>query len=79
MAEHPSVRSRADNILFVRFNGRAVPGGNGSVAPRTCRSCAHWYGDAEGEGCCLADCGIRPTPPQGRCAEWRHPPILTVV
>ena len=79
MAEHPSVRSRADNILFVRFNGRAVPGGNGSAAPRTCRSCAHWYGDAEGEGCCLADCGIRPTPPQGRCAEWRPPPNLTVV
>lgn len=79
MAEHPSIRSRSDNVLFVRFNRRAVPVAASAAAPRTCRSCAHWYGDAEGEGCCLADCGIRPTPPQGRCGEWRHPPLLTVV
>ncbi len=78
MAEHPSIRSRSGTVLFVRFNRRAVPTAGPPVAG-TCSSCAHWYGDDDGQGACLADCGARTTPAQGSCGHWRRPPLLTVV
>jgi hypothetical protein len=79
MAEHPSIRSRSDNVAFVRFKRRAMPVSASVPAARTCRSCAHWYGEDDGHGQCLADCGARTTPAQGSCPQWRRPPLLTVV
>ena len=79
MTEHPSIRSQSGNVVFVRFARRAVPAAAAAAASRTCRSCAHWYGDEDGHGRCLADCGARTTPAQGKCGAWRRPPLLTVV
>jgi hypothetical protein len=81
MAEHPSIRSRTDNVVFVRFIRRAAPTGPNAVNARTCRFCAHWCGEDGGDGAgrCLADCGARTTPPESSCGEWHRPPLLTVV
>ena len=76
MVEHPAIRSRVDNVVFVRFRHRAMA----NEPARTCRSCAHWCGDGgDGAGRCLADCGARLTTPDRSCAEWRRPPLLVVV
>ena len=80
MTEHPSIRSRTGNVVFVGFGGRASRRARASRPQgRTCCSCAHWCGGEGENGYCLTDCGARCTPPQGRCGEWRRPPLLTVV
>ena len=81
MAEHPSIRSRAGNVVFVRFARRIAVAQRTEGEGRTCRSCAHWCGEdgAGAPGRCLADCGARSTTPESRCGEWRRPPLLTVV
>ena len=81
MAEHPSIRSRAGNVVFVRFSRRVGSGRPSAAAVRTCSSCAHWCGEDGGDGAgrCLADCGARATPPGSSCGEWRRPALLTVV
>ncbi|MGD9507612.1 MAG: hypothetical protein AB7I59_02045 [Geminicoccaceae bacterium] len=79
MVEHPAIRSRTENVLFVGFAGRSGSLDPGAGDRRTCRYCAHWCGDEAGDGRCLADCGARAMPAQGRCGEWRRPPLLIVV
>ncbi len=78
-ADHKSILGRSDNIVFVRFARIAEPRYAAISEVHTCRSCAHWSEEDGGAGRCLADCGARATPPQGRCGAWRRPPLLTVV
>ena len=81
MAEHPSIRSRAENVVFVRFARRVA------AAQRTAGGGPHLpllrplvrRGWSRRSGRCLADCGARSTTPESRCGEWRRPPLLTVV
>jgi hypothetical protein len=79
MIDHPAIRGRVDNIVFVRFRRRDATVAHGSAQGRTCRSCAHWCEDEAGLGRCLADCGARMTTPDRQCGEWRRPPLLTLV
>ncbi len=79
MTQHPSIRTRTDNILYVRFRRRIAVGEQVRAQGRTCRSCAHWCGEDGGDSRCLADCGARVTTPDRSCGEWRRPPLLTVV
>jgi hypothetical protein len=81
MAEHPSVCSRGENVVFVHFGHVLEARTRSRGAGRTCSSCAHWCSEdgAGSAGRCLADCGARPTTPESRCGEWRRPPLLTVV
>ena len=71
--------TNAVGVKLVTIVAEAVLTARLAALVREVGASGYTLSDAEGEGCCLADCGIRPTPPQGRCAEWRHPPILTVV
>lgn len=79
MAEHPALRARQGNVLLVRFGWHGPADARAEPGHPTCRSCAHWSADDGREGFCLADCGARCTPAQGRCGQWHRPPLRTVV
>ena len=59
MTEHPSIRSRTGNVVFVGFGGRASWRVQASRPQgRTCCSCAHWCGDQGGDADAMLDAGV---------------------
>ena len=79
MAERRAIHRRSGNMLFVRFGPRARTRGarkrGGAQLPvlrRLVRGRRRWR---------VLPRGLRAArhPPDGRCREWRRPPLLTVV